>query len=120
MTNLEAQLFNNSARYALMLAEQLQQQAVRENILKLVRVWLATARDAEDASDIHVEGYGFIERDQGGDIFVHISEVDENFDTLAKGQRVSFEEGASRRTCRPEAKNVTVIEASVERVRRYG
>ena len=47
MTNLEAQLFNDSARYALMLAEQLQQQAVRENILKLVRVWLATARDAE-------------------------------------------------------------------------
>ena len=59
-------------------------------------------------------------RDQGGDLFVHISEVDENFDTLAKGQRVSFEEGASRRTGRPEAKNVTVIEASIERVRRYG
>jgi cold shock protein len=57
------------------------------------------------------KGYGFIERDQGGDLFVHISEVDENFDTLAKGQRVSFEEGASRRTGRPEAKNVTVIEA---------
>jgi len=54
MTNLEAQLFNDSARYALVLAE-LQQQAVRENILKLVRVWLATARDAEDASDIHVD-----------------------------------------------------------------
>jgi hypothetical protein len=33
---------------------------------------------------------------------------------------VSFEEGASRRTGRPEAKNVTVIEASIERVRRYG
>jgi hypothetical protein len=55
MTNLEAQLFNDSARYALMLAEQLQQQAVRDNLLKLVRVWLATARDAEDASDIHVD-----------------------------------------------------------------
>jgi hypothetical protein len=41
-------------------------------------------------------------------------------DTLAKGQRVSFEEGASRRTGKLEAKNVTVIEASVERVRRYG
>ena len=49
-----------------------------------------------------------------------ISEVDENFDTLAKGQRVSFEEGASRRTGKLEAKNVTVVEASVERVRRYG
>ena len=52
------------------------------------------------------KGYGFIERDQGGDLFVHISEVDENFDTLAKGQRVSFEEGASRRTGKLEAKNV--------------
>jgi cold shock CspA family protein len=41
-------------------------------------------------------------------------------DTLAKGQRVSFEEGASRRTGKLEAKNVTVVEASVERVRRYG
>jgi len=67
------------------------------------------------------KGYGSIERDQGGeDLFVHISEVDENFDTLAKGQRVSFEEGASRRTGKLEAKNVTVVEASVERVRRYG
>ena len=55
MTNLEAKVFNDSARYALMLAEQLRQQAVRKNLLKLVRVWLATARDAEDASDIHVD-----------------------------------------------------------------
>jgi hypothetical protein len=51
MTNLDAQVFNDSARFALMLAEQLQQQAVRENLLKLVRVWLATARDAEHASE---------------------------------------------------------------------
>jgi hypothetical protein len=45
MTNFEAQIFNDSARYALLLAEQLQEQAVRDNILKLVRVWLAAARD---------------------------------------------------------------------------
>jgi len=55
MTNLEAQVFNDSAHYALMLAEQLQQQAIRENLLKLVRVWLATVRDAEHASDTHVD-----------------------------------------------------------------
>ena len=61
------------------------------------------------------KGYGFIERDEGGDLFVHISVVDENVDTLTKGQRVSFEEGASPRTGKLEAKNVTVIEASVER-----
>ena len=47
MTNLEAKVFNDSARYALMLAEQLHEQAVRDNILKLVRVWLAAARNAE-------------------------------------------------------------------------
>ena len=55
MTNLEAQVFNDSAHYALMLAEQLQQQAIRENLLKLVRVWLATARDAEHANDTDVD-----------------------------------------------------------------
>jgi cold shock protein len=66
------------------------------------------------------KGYGFIERDQGGDLFVHISVVDGNVDTLVRGQRVAFEEGANRRTGKLEAKNVTVIEASVERVRRYG
>jgi hypothetical protein len=55
MTNLEAQVFNDSAHHALMLAEQLQQQAIRENLLKLVRVWLATARDAEHASDTHLD-----------------------------------------------------------------
>jgi cold shock protein len=65
-------------------------------------------------------GYGFIERDQGGDLFVHISGVDGNVDTLVRGQRVAFEEGANRRTGKLEAKNVTVIEASGERVRRYG
>jgi hypothetical protein len=32
---------------------------------------------------------------------------------------VAFEEGANRRTGKLEAKNVTVIEASLERVRRY-
>ena len=51
MTNLEAQSFNESARYALMMAEQLQEQAVRDDLLKLVRVWLAAARDAQYTSD---------------------------------------------------------------------
>ena len=55
MTNLEAQAFNDSARYALMLAEQAQEQAVRDNLLKLVRVWLAAARDAEHASNTHAD-----------------------------------------------------------------
>jgi hypothetical protein len=54
MTNYEAKAFNDSARYALMMAEQLQEQAVRDNLLKLVRVWLAAARDAEQAGNTHV------------------------------------------------------------------
>ena len=38
------------------------------------------------------KGYGFIERDEGGDIFVHHSEINMvGFRTLAEGDRVSFE-----------------------------
>ena len=34
MTNLEAKVFNDFARYALRLAEQLQEHAVRDDLLK--------------------------------------------------------------------------------------
>ncbi len=38
------------------------------------------------------KGYGFIEKDEGGDVFVHYSAVKMNgFKTLAEGDRVSFE-----------------------------
>lgn len=37
------------------------------------------------------KGYGFIERDQGGDIFVHYSEIrGSGFRSLYEGQRVEF------------------------------
>ena len=37
------------------------------------------------------KGYGFIERDQGGDIFVHFSAiVADGYRTLEEGQRVEF------------------------------
>lgn len=37
------------------------------------------------------KGYGFIERDQGGDVFVHYSEIKmSGYRTLEDGQRVSF------------------------------
>ena len=38
------------------------------------------------------KGYGFIESDQGGDVFVHYSAIEANgFRTLEQGQTVEFE-----------------------------
>ncbi len=38
------------------------------------------------------KGFGFIEREDGSDIFVHYSAIEaEGFRTLAEGQEVSFE-----------------------------
>lgn len=54
------------------------------------------------------KGYGFIERDDGGDVFVHFSAIqDEGFKTLNEGQKVEFDiiEGARG----PQASNVTKI-----------
>ena len=51
------------------------------------------------------KGYGFIEREDGGDVFVHFSAIqDEGFKTLLVGQEVEFEivEGARG----PQAANV--------------
>lgn len=51
------------------------------------------------------KGYGFIERDGGGDVFVHFSAIqDQGFKSLAEGQQVEFEivEGARG----PQAANV--------------
>ncbi|MDR3560145.1 MAG: cold shock domain-containing protein [Negativicutes bacterium] len=52
------------------------------------------------------KGYGFLEREDGGDVFVHFSAIlDEGFKTLTEGQQVEFEivEGARG----PQAANVT-------------
>ncbi len=52
------------------------------------------------------KGYGFIEQEAGGDVFVHFSAIqDEGFKTLSEGQSVEFEivEGARG----PQAANVT-------------
>jgi len=51
------------------------------------------------------KGYGFIEREDGNDVFVHFSAIkEEGFKTLAEGQEVEFEiiEGARG----PQAANV--------------
>ncbi len=38
------------------------------------------------------KGFGFIEKDEGGDVFVHFSAIQAGgFKTLQEGQRVSFE-----------------------------
>ena len=51
------------------------------------------------------KGYGFIEREDGGDVFVHFSAIqDDGFKTLNEGQAVEFEivDGARG----PQAANV--------------
>jgi len=54
------------------------------------------------------KGFGFIEKEDGGDVFVHYSSIDTSgFKTLAEGERVSFEIEESDRG--PKAKNVNKI-----------
>ncbi len=54
------------------------------------------------------KGYGFIEQEDGPDVFVHHSDIDmEGFKNLAEGDRVSFELGEG--TKGPAAKNVTKL-----------
>ena len=53
------------------------------------------------------KGYGFIQKDDGDDIFVHFSAIQsEGFKTLAKGQEVIFE--ISEGPKGPQAANVNI------------
>ena len=54
------------------------------------------------------KGYGFIERDQGGDVFVHYTGiVGQGFRTLQEGQRVEFLIVEADKG--PQAKDVSVL-----------
>jgi CspA family cold shock protein len=54
------------------------------------------------------KGYGFIEREEGDDVFVHYTAITaEGFRTLQEGQEVEFE--VVQGTKGPQAENVTIV-----------
>ncbi len=54
------------------------------------------------------KGYGFIEQEEEGDVFVHFSAIQmEGFKTLAEGDHVTFEIERGQRG--PAAKNVVKV-----------
>ncbi len=56
------------------------------------------------------KGFGFIEKEEGGDVFVHYSEIEtDGYKTLAEGEEVSFEVVESPKG--PKATHVTKIAA---------
>jgi len=51
------------------------------------------------------KGFGFIQRENGPDLFVHFSSIQgDGFKTLAEGQAVTFTEGSGQKG--PQAENV--------------
>lgn len=51
------------------------------------------------------KGFGFIQRENGPDLFVHFSNISgDGFKTLVEGQAVTFTEGEGRKG--PQAENV--------------
>ncbi|KPK71241.1 MAG: cold-shock protein [Acidithiobacillales bacterium SM23_46] len=56
----------------------------------------------------NAKGYGFITRDEGGDVFIHHSQIKgEGFKSLQEGQKVKFDVTDSPKG--PQAENVTPV-----------
>ena len=57
------------------------------------------------------KGYGFVEPDEGGkDVFIHISAVQRSgMDSLAEGQKISYELATDRRTGKQAADNIQTM-----------
>jgi CspA family cold shock protein len=55
----------------------------------------------------HDRGFGFISREGGEDVFVHVSNIQAGGTALAEGQAVEFDLGPGRKS--EEAKNVRSI-----------
>lgn len=56
-------------------------------------------------------GYGFIEQEGGGDVFVHFAGIEmDGYRTLAEGQRVEFELKRADGK-RPSAEHVSILQS---------
>ena len=56
------------------------------------------------------KGYGFIEREDGGDVFVHFSAIQgDGFKTLNEGQKVTFETETDPKNGKLRAANVVKL-----------
>ena len=54
------------------------------------------------------KGFGFIQRENGPDLFVHFSNIQgDGFKTLAEGQSVTFTEGAGQKG--PQAEQIVAL-----------